>query len=870
MFCNDGSFVFCPLFNDMKLNMKKLSLLFCVVCLPFMTLFSQGVSSPDHFLGYGLGTHFTPHFKIAGYFRQLAAEVPAMLKLQQYGETYEGRPLLMAIISSPENIQKLETIRLNNLRLAGVGADKTAPDETAPAIVWLSYNVHGNEPSSSEAAMKTAYELLNPANTQSKEWLKNTVVIIDPCVNPDGRDRYINWYNDVAASGPDPDPLAREHRETWPSGRTNHYNFDMNRDLAWQTQTEASHRMKAYNDWLPQVHVDYHEQGYNSPYYFAPAAQPYHEVITDWQRSFQVLIGKNNAKYFDNNGWLYFTKEVFDLFYPSYGDTYPLYNGAIGMTFEQGGISAGLAVKTEDGDTLTLKDRLEHHYTTGMSTIEVSSREAAQLVKEFHHFFVNAATNGIGDYKTYIIKSKTTSPYKMATLEHFLRINGIDFGFANASAPSKGYRYVTGKEEGFNVEANDLVISSYQPRSTMLKVLFEPQSKLVDSVTYDITAWALPYAIGFEAYAVKDKILPAVKTVAGTGVTKSDSAFKNAYAYLVPWTDLGSAKLLAQLLKAGIKVRFANDPFTADDHRYERGTLIITRAANRKFGDHLYQAISTARQKNSTILATIDPVNTGFVEKGYDFGSENVSVIVKTRMAMFTGEGVNASDAGEIWHLFEQQLHYPLTLINTSDLARIKWKDIDVLILPDGYYKFLSDKVESDAMRTWVQQGGKLIAQESAMAQMADADWGIKLKKDSAEKKNENNPDSYTWLKKYENRQRDMLVNAIPGTIYKVELDNTHPLAFGYPDYYFTLRSDDNIYEFLKKGGWNVGVIKKDNYISGFAGSKSKVKLKDGFLFGEQSMGRGSIIYLADDLMFRSFWESGKLMFANAVFLSGQ
>ena len=267
-------------------------------------------------MGYKIGTRYTPHWKIVSYFNHVAANAPAMMKLQQYGETNEGRPLLLAFYQQCPKIYKgLEAIRTNNLRLANLANDKTAAvEENAPAIVWLSYNVHGNETSSSEAAMLTLYALVDPSNTKTKEWLKNTVVIIDPCINPDGRDRYVNWFNSIAGKNYNPQLMAREHHEPWPGGRTNHYNFDLNRDWAWQTQVETQQRIKVYNQWLPQVHVDYHEQGINEPYYFAPAAQPYHDVITPWQRDFQVTIGKNNAKYFDENGWFYFTKEVFDLF----------------------------------------------------------------------------------------------------------------------------------------------------------------------------------------------------------------------------------------------------------------------------------------------------------------------------------------------------------------------------------------------------------------------------------------------------------------------------------------------------------------------------------------------------------------------------
>ncbi|MFW5726769.1 MAG: M14 family metallopeptidase, partial [bacterium] len=328
--------------------------------------------SPAEFLGYELGERFTPHYRVIDYYEAVAAAEPN-ISLSQYGETNEHRPLVLAYITAPENFDKLEDIRRANLQRAGMAEGTTASYEGI-SIVWLSYNVHGNEAVSTEAALQVLYDLANKNNAQTQEWLKKTVVIIDPCINPDGRERYVNWYNQKVARMPNPSPDAWEHAEPWPGGRANHYLFDLNRDWAWATQKESRERLLMYNQWLPHIHVDFHEQGINSPYYFAPAAEPYHKLITGWQRDFQTQIGENNARYFDEAGWLYFTRERFDLFYPSYGDTYPTYNGAIGMTYEQGGSGrAGLAVLTQEGDTLSLKDRIDHHVTTSLSTIEVTA-----------------------------------------------------------------------------------------------------------------------------------------------------------------------------------------------------------------------------------------------------------------------------------------------------------------------------------------------------------------------------------------------------------------------------------------------------------------------------------------------------------------
>ena len=843
--------------------MKKtlIALIFVHAC---FSIFGQ-VQSPEQFLGYKLGSRYTPHFKLVSYFKHVAESVPQLVKLEQYGETNEGRPLLLAYITSPENATRLEAIRMNNLRLAGMALDKMAPGMDGPTIVWLSYNVHGNEASSSEASMLTLYELVNPQNARTKAWLKNTVVIMDPCINPDGRDRYVNWYTTVVGKYADPKPFVREHAEPWPGGRSNHYYFDLNRDWAWQTQLESQQRIIKYNQWLPQVHVDFHEQGYNAPYYFAPAAEPFHDVITAWQREFQTIIGRNNAKYFDENGWLYFTKERYDLFYPSYGDTYPTYKGAIGMTYEQGGQGrAGTAVINQDGDTLTLWDRLNHHYTTGLATIEITSTNATKVIDEFKKYFDKARSAPGGEYKAYVLKKDEGD--KIDRLKRLLERNGIDWSYVNPGGFS-GFSYLTGRNENFKTSTGDIVINSNQSHSNLISVLFERNARLSDSATYDITAWSVPYVYGLETFGVANYVTTISKSEPQKNSAIPSSGL--AYAYAVKWNGLHSARFLASLMKKGIKVRYAEQPFYLKEKFFEKGTLLVTRTGNKNYNDVLEKIV---RETAQTTGVDYTPVVTGFVDKGFDVGSDKVRFIKAPNVALLAGENISSLGVGEIWHFFDVQLQYPINVVWANDLDRTMLKQIDVLILPDGYYRFLSEKTMNDVIKEWVISGGKIIALESAVAQMSRNDWGIKIKDPDEKKegkKDDKKPD-YSDLKRYENRDRDYINSYNPGSIFKVELDNTHPLAFGYPSYYYTIKQDDNIYDYFIDDGWNVGYIKKDNFVTGFTGSKAKDKLKDGLIFGVQQMGRGSVVYLADNPIFRSFWENGKLMFANAIFLVGQ
>jgi hypothetical protein len=835
--------------------MRRLVFVFSFIALAIAA--NAQLQSPEQFLGYKPGEHFTPHWRIVEYFRQVAAATPSLVKLENYGTTNEGRPLLVAYVSNASNISRLQEIRTNNQALAAFGGNANVTN--APAIVWLSYNVHGNEASSSEAAMQTLYALVDPSNNKTKQWLQNTVVVIDPCLNPDGRDRYVNWYNSVAGKDFDPNSSAREHNEPWPGGRVNHYYFDLNRDWAWQTQKETQERLKLYNNWLPQIHVDFHEQGVNQPYYFAPAAEPFHEVITPWQRKFQETIGRNHARYFDAAGWLYFTKEIFDLFYPSYGDTYPLYNGAIGMTYEQaGGPGGGLGALTDEGDTLTLSDRVLHHFTTSMSTIEVASQNASQLLNEFKNYYQVAVTQGYGNYKSYVIKYSPHLAERIHSLTDLLDKNKIKYGTA-ASTSARGLNYDSRREENFHIEENDIIVPAIQPKSALVKVLFEPNPKLSDSATYDITAWSLPYVYGLPTYATTAKFNVAHQTPKSDSV-KNVSA--DSYGYVIRWNGIQPVKLVSQLLQKGIKIRYSEKPFETGGVDFERGSIIILKTSN-QYRPVLWNEVRALADKYNV---TLTPVSTGLVEKGLDFGSSSVHPMRAPKIALLAGEGTSPGAVGEVWHYFDQLIDYPVTLINTTDVAQIEWNKFDVLIMANGNYRFLNDKNNSEQLENWISKGGKLIALEGAVAQLSKFDWGLKARKTD----DSDSGDVYSALRRYENRERDELPNVTPGSIYKVELDNSHPLAFGYPGYYYTLKQDDRIYDFIKNEGWNVGIIRRDKQVAGYVGSKLSSRIKDGVVFGVNDIGNGHAIFLADDVLFRDFWENGKLLFANAVFLVGQ
>ncbi|CAL67198.1 conserved hypothetical protein [Christiangramia forsetii KT0803] len=822
--------------------MKNHLYLFSFLFLSFASINAQEIKSPSEFLGYELGSQFSRHAAVVDYFNHVA-ENSEFVEYHTYGKTNERRPLTYAVISSKENMANLEQIKKNHLKNAGIG--NTTQDSDI-AIAWLSYNVHGNEASSTEAAMKTIYSLI----TEKKDWLKNTVIIMDPCVNPDGRDRYANWYNQVKAEPYNTSQEAAEHHEPWPGGRPNHYLFDLNRDWAWATQVETQQRLKVYNQWLPHIHVDFHEQGINDPYYFAPAAEPFHEVITPFQRDFQTKIGKNHAKYFDEEGWLYFTGERFDLLYPSYGDTYPTYMGAIGMTYEQAGHGrAGLGIKTDEGYVLTLKDRLEHHYTTGLSTIEVASKNASELNEQFQNYF----SNDDFKYKSYALNGNAD---KLETLKKLLDRHEIEYSYSN-SGKINGYSFINGENGSLNSNENTLLVSTNQPKAKMVKVLFEPKTKLMDSLTYDITAWSLPYAYGLDAVA-SNKIISGSEKSNNNNIQNSPNT--DGAGYVSKWNSMKDAQFLADLIKNDIKVRFSEVSFESNGQQFVPGSLIITKSDNLKTENFDTKVIEIANDHKRQLLTA----ETSFAGSGPDFGSSEIKIINEQKIALLKGNEVSSLNFGEIWYFFEQDLNYPVTPLNTDYFNRVNLEGFDVLIIPEGRYHDFMDEDTLKKITSWVKDGGKLIAIGSAVGSFTDKE-GFGIEENSTAKKDSTTTEAN--LIPYAERERESIKNLITGSIIKTRVDNTHPMAFGYDDQYFTLKLSSDSYSLLNSG-YNVSYIQEPEVVSGFAGSEAIKNLKNSLVFGEVPMGQGSVIYMVDNPLFRAFWENGKLFFANTLFFT--
>ncbi len=842
--------------------MRDTAFFICFFAIALAARAQVRIQTPDEFFPHKIGEQFSEHSQLVAYYRHLAANSDR-IKLLEFGRSNQQRPQLLAIVSAPENLNRLEDIRLNNLRNAGL-AERQA-DNTAPlAIIWLGFSVHGNEAAGAEAAIPVLYELANPTNQETLKWLKKAVVLIEPCVNPDGYSRYTSWYRQVSPAIPDPYPDAREHAEPWPGGRSNHYLFDLNRDWAWACQIETQNRLKIYNDWLPHVVADLHEQYYDSPYFFPPAAPPYHTYFTEWQAEFQVEMGKNNAKHFDKNGWLYYTKEVFDLLYPSYGDTYPSFNGAIGMTYEQGGHSlAGRAISLPNHDTLTLADRITHHKTAALSTVEFSSENAARLVENFADFYKKSKENPPGPYKTYVIKA-SNPPQKIEAFTAVLSRHNIRFGLADkAETGLIGYDYAEGKDAIFDIGVGDLLISAYQPKGLFAQVLLNPETMLADSNTYDATAWSLIYAHGLEAFATKQRVEP-VREFSAVSKAPPFALTETPYAYLCPWNSTQSVRFLAEILKSGIAVRYAEEAFSIGSNTWPAGTLVVTKADNRKL-EGFDQKMQAASRKFDY---PVTPVSTGFVDQGRDFGSGTMHLILRPRVLVLSGEKTYSNEFGEVWFYFDKEVNYPATIADAGRLPHLDLSHFNVIILPGGNYDY--EEAVFQRLEEWIRKGGRLIALGSANNSLAGRQ-GFGLEKSSKSTDQEaaetraGRTASELRTRLYKDRMAEAISNFNPGAIVRVKIDPSHPLAFGLKDYYFSMKTNSLCFD-LSKDAWNVGYLEEDFLSLGFIGSNLRKNMKNTAVFVVQNKEQGKIIYLIDNPLFRSFWEQGKLVFGNVVF----
>ncbi len=860
-----------------------LSVLFLSVSLFAQPQFNSSVPPPSKTLGYELGDRFTSHYLIERYIQALESTVRDRVRVFPYGQTYEGRTLYLVVFSSPENLQKLEEIKANIGKLADPRTTSAREAESIiknnPAIAWLSYGVHGNEASSPEAALNVMYHLAARTDEEIVSLLRNVVVVIDPLLNPDGHERYVNYQLTRRGVKPVEDRNAVEHNEEAPSGRTNHYYFDLNRDWSWLTQAESRARITAYREWKPQVHVDFHEMGYNSSYFFFPAYKPINKNFPQSTIEWGDIYGKANAAAFDKEGWNYWSGESFDLFYPGYGDSWPSLNGAIGMTYEQAG-QVGVRVKRTDETILTLKDRLLHHSATSMATLQTTATYRERRLRDFYDFFRKAIDEGVsGPVKAFIIP-EGNDPARTAKLIGRLQMQGVEIEQTTKEFSMEGLNtYFTKGTVSKSFPAGSYVISLNQPSKRLIMTLMEQEPILTDTTFYDISTWALPVAYGVEAYwsakpvsvpgSLVKEIKPAEGVVAGG---------KASYAYIIPWNSDNASRALAFLLQSDYKVSVAMQNFTLGGKKFKKGSLVVPINANKP---ELHEAIqNVARQFHLTISSA----NTGYTEGGIDLGSDRVVRLKKPKIIVVTNSPVGTESFGAIWSMFDQEYGIDFIPMKISTLRNADLTQYTTMIFPDDNadgngYRSQLDSVAAQRIKGWIAAGGTFIGIEGGAA-FASADRGkiagvkFKQKKDDDKKKDDGDKKdgklSEEEVEKrmtVEEKERKHRLEEIPGTMLRVKLDNSHPLGFGYDGSTIAVLKTSSMAFELSDRGYNVGIYTKSPRLSGYLSAENEKKFEETPFLVHERLGLGNIVLFSDDPNFRLFWEGLNKVFLNSVLL---
>ena len=873
--------------------------------------FDPKVPTPQSVIGHGVGEQFTHFFQAEQYYRAVAGSSDRV-RLVKYGETYEARSLYLLVISAPENLKRLDVIQKNVQALGDPRTTNPAAAatiaSTTPPVCWLSYNVHGNESSSAEAALAVTYRLAAGNDPDTRFIVENTVTIIDPLVNPDGHERYVTFYEQQVGRHPNADANAVEHRENWPGGRFNHYLFDLNRDWAWQTQRETQDRIRMYRLWNPQVHVDYHEMGTESTYYFPPNALPINTNISSQVVKWLKVFGEENAKAFDAHGWQYFTHEDFDLFYPAYGDSWPAFNGAVGMTYEQaGGGLGGLRFKRRDESFLTLRDRVDHHIASSISTLLTAAHNREALLRDYYKDKQDTIDQGQrGPVKTYVIPVGY-DPERTASLINLLLSQGIEVAKATQNFTITGvhdYYGATLPEKQF--PEGTYFVRVAQPLGRLVRALLEPEAILKEKFFYDITAWSMPLAFGIEAFYAESTVSAPSQNVERVSYEAGGVDGRARAAYVFEWRTNSAARLLASLLQQDIKASVALKPFTIQGRQFLAGSIVIPIATNK---ESLHDRIALAAKEFHVMVYA---ENSMLSQSGIDLGSNFVRQVRKPRIAVVTGPPVAPSEYGAIWNMFDNQYGIDFTPLKIDQLRGGELKDYNVLIFPDdmgtgrGYSRSI-DRATTDRLKAWVRDGGTLIGlkggavfatqkrsglasvtyryvlkrdddarveEEKAAAQPApgappgrpsDSAPGPLPQDEKSRKENEAR-ELADKLKTWEQKEEKTQTDRIPGALMKIQLDNTHPLAFGYGKEVVIANMTSPILALTAKGD-NVGYYPKENFrVSGFITDDNLKKFPNTAYLIREDLGRGHVILYGDDPNFRSFWEGTSRLFLNSIF----
>jgi hypothetical protein len=851
--------------------------------------YSTNIPTHNKVLGYNVGERITSYADMLRFFEALETAAPERIKLFQYGKTWEGRKLIYVAIGAPDLIKDLDSFAENMQKLSDprVTNKQQAKElqSNLPSSVWLEYGVHGNEISSTDAAMMTAYHLLAaPDEATNKKILKNTIVFIDPLQNPDGRTRFTQQYYATVGLQDSGDRISAEQNEPWPRGRTNHYLFDMNRDWLAITQPETAGRVKILNHYRPLVVVDLHEMGGDASYFFAPSAKPFNPYMSQNQIDNITLIGRNHGKHFDRFGFDYYTREVFDAFYPGYGDSWPTFYGASASTYEVGS-ARGMVFKKNTGELLTYKDTVHKHFVASISTAEGVADNHAKLLKDYYQYQVDAIASGKADKKerVYILPTQQdrAGTHKLATL---MARHGVEVNQATESFKACGKDY----------SAGTYWIDTAQPRGKFVKTTFTKQVDMADDFIkeqerrrarllrdeiYDVTAWSLPLMFNIETDVCSRVI--KVDSVSVDQNNKLQGEVLNpqaSVAFLVEWGDMAAVRFLTAALQQGLVVKSADKAFVLEDKRaFPAGSLIVERRANK--ADYADIVIKLADETGAQVVG----VDSSWVADGPSFGSGNTVTMSAPNIALAWDDPVNSQSAGNTRFVIERQLNYPVTAIRTNMLSRANLANYQVLILPSGNYQKSLGESAVKNLKNWVSNGGVLVTFGKATQFVASSSVALldvkrefaykeKAEKDSVEK------DKARTKGKLFTEKQDLLnvskvknknPDNVAGILANVEVDQEHWLTAGVNKNVVALVSGTDIYAPISlNSGKNLAWFRGPENVlaSGYLWQENKKQLAFKPFLIHQPLGKGMLVSFTQEPTTRAYLDGLNVLLTNSIF----
>jgi hypothetical protein len=814
--------------------------------LPKGYTYDQSIPTPKEVLGYEVGEWHVSHDQLVMYMKAVAA-ASDRVTFEETGRTYEKRPQVLLTITSPSNLAKIDQIKADRgkLRDAGVSVDI----EKMPIVMFMGYSVHGNEPSGANASLLAAYHFA--AAKEIAGDLENMVLLLDPAINPDGLNRFASWVNTHKSYNMNGDPNNVEYNEAWPRGRTNHYWFDLNRDWLPVQHPESRNRVRVFQEWLPNIHLDFHEMGTNSTFFFQPGVPARMHPLTP-EKNFELTkkIGTYHAKALDQIGSLYYNQENYDDYYYGKGSTYPDVQGSIGILFEQAS-SRGHLQESVNG-MLSFPFTIRNQFTANLSSFQAAKemrQELNQFMKDFYKDIkkeVDADTN-----KAYIFGTKEDDArgYHLADLilQHDIKVFSLNDNIT-----------VNGKE--FKKE-NSYIVPADQPQYRLIKAMFETRNTFKDSLFYDISAWTYPMAFNLDYMALNSQILNLASV---NEITKSSIALApgkvignaGAYQYAMEWTDYYAPKAAYKLMNADFQVRVATGEFTSSDgKKFGRGTLLIGKGESGLDDQTFFNKLSEIA-KESTV--DIYGLTTGYTG-GLNLGSPNIMSLDKPEIALLVEGGVDSYEAGEIWHLLDQRYEMPITLLSMDNIGGSTLDRYNVVLMPDGRYSGLG-KSGAATLKSWISGGGTLLAKGGAIQFLAQNEVGNFKFRDGAE------PEK-GLQKTYADYENETGAKVTGGAIFNAKLDLTHPIGYGYINSdIHTFRNDNLFLEPSENPYANPLVYSDKPLASGYLHPSNLPGIQNGSVIQVSGVGRGRIVAFADNMNFRAFWFGTNKLYMNAIF----